>query len=263
LAPSGAVVDAGVTAVTDSQGWFGVSKLAPGEYVVEVQRSDSHLSLAAGSGDGFKIAAGEGVDVGELRVTAAGSVRGRIVDDAGIVVAGLQVIGFQRGSEGWEGVSSGVTDASGWFEIGGLEPEETLVWVQGDGRYRSVYFGGSFFEEDATQVRAVSGRPVEIGPIPVEVGAAVAGSVVDQAGAPLANVMVTAALRLPGGQWSVEAGAQTGPDGSYAIGGLPAGEFLLSFSEFSAEPVNARAETIVKVGDGTLKVPSVILEVSR
>ncbi|MBV8199451.1 MAG: carboxypeptidase regulatory-like domain-containing protein, partial [Acidobacteria bacterium] len=83
------------------------------------------LVLSLGTAAGWAAApAGEGGALEKAPAVLLGTVR----DSAGTPVAGARVrLRSYRGTAGWH---DGSTDAQGRYRIEGIEPEETLVWVE-------------------------------------------------------------------------------------------------------------------------------------
>ncbi|WP_350347886.1 carboxypeptidase regulatory-like domain-containing protein [Agromyces sp. G08B096] len=119
------------------------------------------------------------------------------------------------------------TAADGSFAIEGLEPgtyRAALGPQASTAQYVYEYWDGAASLEGATDIVVTAGAAATIAPT-LEVGATVSGTVVDDAGAPVAGGYVYAYLTSDLN--STRGGASVAGDGSYTITGLPAGEYVL------------------------------------
>jgi hypothetical protein len=119
-----------------------------------------------------------------------------------------------------------LTGADGAFAIAGLEPGDYRVGFtprDSASSYIREYWDGAEEFADAEVVEVAAGAATTIAPT-LEVGATISGTVVDGAGAPVAGGYVYAYL---GDDPSTRGGASVASDGSYAIVGLPTGDYVL------------------------------------
>lgn len=148
------------------------------------------------------------------------TVRGRVVDDAAIGVAGARVLARVTNHGAQRSVS---TNASGTFAIAGFSAGE------------EVYLSA----------RTADGVAPELGPfsvpseglsgieivLSIETGASIAGIVTDKTGAPT-ECVVFAKMADPSTASSLgNLSGQTGPDGTFMIAGLAAGQYDLMLGE--------------------------------
>lgn len=117
--------------VTTRSGEFIVSDVSPGTYEVTV-RSREHTQKTVA---GIKVEAGKDADAGTIELTGGRRVTGRVVDSqrrpvaGALVMAGQHMFGsdddddgmFREYAGGMQGPSSTRTDATGAFELRGLE----------------------------------------------------------------------------------------------------------------------------------------------
>lgn len=154
---------------TDVRGEVSFDAIPPGEMRVSTDR---------GTRAEVSVAAGESGEIA-LELPREARVRGRVVDPAGVPVAGATIWGATTGAEGWPLAE---TAPGGSFEVTGLSAD-TLLGARAAGHLPSLLF-------------AVAERPVAadgVREMVLEVGAAggrVRGVVLDPAGEPVAGARV-------------------------------------------------------------------------
>ena len=194
---------------------FTFEKLSPGKYDLDIVCGDGRLRLSA-----LEIGE-ERVELGDLRVEPAGSVGG-VLTAGGKPAAGVPVEVFRVGPDGRLGESrSATTDAAGCWRVAGLAPGTHLAVSRPPG-HRPVEV--RFEAENGKE------RPIDLDASP---GARVRVRVLDSAGAPAPGARVL---------FNSEAGSalfweegkpgtgpyETGPDGTLACCGLPAGDLQVT-----------------------------------
>ncbi|HTW67874.1 MAG TPA: carboxypeptidase regulatory-like domain-containing protein [Bryobacteraceae bacterium] len=116
---------------TDESGGFSFPKVAPGSYIITVQR-DGYLPLSAGRIGSYKmppiftVTSGQTISSFVYRLTPAGVVSGKIkFDDAEPAVSvtiQLYRSYYDRGRHGYAMAASALTDDRGQYRVHGLEP---------------------------------------------------------------------------------------------------------------------------------------------
>jgi hypothetical protein len=171
--PNGATVDAATTA---RDGTFAMTSLDPS--VSYRFTADLEPFARATSESLAPDPERESIDVGDLRLVQAFAVAGRVVDQDGSPVPGLEVVVGDRG--GWR-----VTDDLGRFRVRGLAEGRHTLRVKGEGR------------EEVTREVPVPGRDVEGIEVRVEGGHELV-VVVDAGGEPAPTPLTVAAVGSDG-----------------------------------------------------------------
>jgi protocatechuate 3,4-dioxygenase beta subunit len=118
--------DSGLRTVTDGKGNFEKSLITPGTYQVYF-RHHGHTSMAL---DDITVFEGKAaaVDLGTVRMTAGGTIKGKTLDSGGMSMPGAVVVlsrdnGFQK---------QVISDKDARFEFEHLEPGQYSVTIQSD-----------------------------------------------------------------------------------------------------------------------------------
>ncbi len=118
--------DSGTRSVTDGKGNFAKNLITPGTYQVYF-RHHAHTSMAL---DDIEVFEGKGaaVDLGTIRMTAGGTIKGKTLDPGGVEMPGAVVVlsrdnGFQK---------QVISDKDACFEFKHLEPGQYSVTIQAD-----------------------------------------------------------------------------------------------------------------------------------
>jgi protocatechuate 3,4-dioxygenase beta subunit len=241
----------GGTAVTDADGRYTITGLAAGDYVVQFGDADPADGRNLVPTD-YSQVTGTVPYVVKVHVTAGGtttgidaemefggSISGTVTDTAGNPLAGVGV--------GLDGLGeNATTDAAGHYTLTNLEPGIYPVWFQppAGADYLHQNFGGTPVPRaagDSLPYPTSGYTPVEVDAGAtttgidgeLETGGVISGTVIDEAGRPLAGISVNIATPAsgPAFEWPVEAGAvKTEADGTYRIDRLAAGTYRVSFS---------------------------------
>ena len=242
------VVAGGRTAYTGADGSFTFRELPPGAYAVSVTKV-GWVSGAFGrerildAARAFDVAAGATVEHVDIAMARGGVIAGRITDEFGDPLPHTSVAAMRyQAVNGQRRLVPAATRASndvGEFRIFGLAPGQyflsaTLRNMQGmnggDERevYAATYYPGTPSVAGAQALTIAQGQTLSamnmmLLPVrPVHVS----GTVTSATGEPLRNASVMAALRLGLGTIA-PIGAGVGPDGSFTLSGLSAGDYIL------------------------------------
>lgn len=198
--------------LTDAGGRFELVGLAPGTYQVRAARNPQARGRLMGS-DGVRAETGAR-DV-KIVLPVDGGVKGKVAFADGSTPSSFSVgVGFSN---------EPVMSDDGKFELNDLPPQKYRLTVRGPD-----------FEPKTVEVEVKEAEITDAGDIVVQRGRAIAGRVVDQAGAPVAGATVVAGQQIFGTGTSSNAqipgagppGAgraretTTADDGTFRIGGL-------------------------------------------
>jgi len=120
-----------------------------------------------------------------IRVSAdapRGAIRGRVLDARGQPLEGASVRVRRTGAASW----AVATDATGRFEVDGIEAGESVVSVSAPG----------FLESGETVASVAAGDTADVPPVTLEPERRISGRVVDRGGAPIAGAAVSVAPML-------------------------------------------------------------------
>jgi protocatechuate 3,4-dioxygenase beta subunit len=241
-------------ATTDRAGVFGWNDLPAGQYRVTVNMVTGYLPVAfhgdpeTGGGEDITITDGESFDKADFRLLRGGVIAGRIVDEAGEPIEGVQVqalsVQYAAGLERLTPVEGGTsrskrTDDLGRYRVFGLPPGEYHVAATAGA------FNGSASNADLATGYAVTYYPGTPDPAVgerVKVSAAqetpgvdfalvparafeLSGRVVDASGTPA----VATVVMMPGasGTIGITSMKLAGADGVFTFTGVTPGKYVL------------------------------------
>jgi protocatechuate 3,4-dioxygenase beta subunit len=233
---------------TDAAGRYELSGLRPGDYWVQAHKDD-YLDLSYGQsrptdfGADLKALAGFTYDNTDFALSRGGAISGRVVDEHGDpavnAMVSVRFLRFNRDLRELAVAGSGtqVSDALGVYRVVDLDPGEYYVSAtirpprttteNTDHIGHSVtFFPGTAKFDDARRVSIGVGSTaerVDIALIPAAL-ATISGTVVDASGNP-----VTAGRVSAGDRTRISSGASgaISPDGTFALPGLPPGQYIL------------------------------------
>jgi hypothetical protein len=227
------------TEVVSEDGRFTLSNVAPGTYVLSVTAPE----LASGTVADVKVAEGQAIDVGTVKLTAGGLVRGTVVDATGAGVGGASVsIIPPPQSFATTGPPTPVTsESSGAFEVRGVA----------EGAADLTANHPNYANAEPVTVQVDARKPVTDVRLVLSAGGRIEGSVRKRDGSGRAGLMVGAnPIGLVRGGFGTGASATTGGDGTFVLEHVPVGRVnLMVFSRLGG-PMSAGSRRTVEVRDG-------------
>jgi len=268
---------AGGWASTDETGHWS-ALVRPGEYLVSFDAWPSSQwafgQTSPESADHFTVTAGGTVQVDD-QLLAAAKVEGTVLSDgthAGVDGACVTVYSPGEDVDNLMWAGEGCADADGHFSIDvGAVGTYIAEFTDPQGRYVSEFTGDTRVVGDAATFTVERGAPATVD-ASLATGATLTGKAVDaKTGALLADVCPNAYLGHAGGWARGSVSTCSGADGQWAVKGLPAGSFALSFQQvvqdsaysqtWAFKATSQATADLVSVGAGqTQKVRNVQLE---
>lgn len=218
---------------TDEAGSWGTA-VPPGDYLV---RFDSWPTTQWAFGqespeaaDVLTVSAGEAVRVDD-QLLAAGSVEGAVVaDGTGAPVEGACVTVVRPGTDDdfveWAGESC--SDAQGHYSVEVSGPGTYTAEIHDpQGRFAGEFNGDTLVRSEAATFEVTRGAATAVD-VSLARGAVITGRAVDgKTGLPISGACPAAYQGHAGGYARWQVGECSAADGSWAVRGLPAGEFAM------------------------------------
>ena len=231
---SGTIVD---EQSTGSDGQYMIGGLSGGDYRLEFvpeQASAYAQQFYAGAASlnaatPVSVALGQTTTGIDATMSGGGSIDGVVTDATsgqGLADVEVDVLG-QNGS-----YADSVTDAGGHYSVGGLASGTyTATFTELSGSHLpQIYDGKSPSESGGDPISVTSGQATPNIDAALGLAGKINGTVTDAAtGKPIAGVSVDASSANSDGY------AATAADGTYSIGGLPAGTYTVSFSTYGSD----------------------------
>lgn len=252
-------------AETDETGRFEVANLPAGRYTIRATKGGyappGASTFTADPGRAFTLVDGQTLNR-DVTLLSGGVITGRVYDESGDPVTGLEVR-VERYTYGPAGrqlatASSGAgipfnqrTDDLGEFRVFGLAPGEYIVSTRSQqfgapltrgaagARDRSegyppTFYPGTTRQADAQGVRVRAGQETAVN-ISVTAGRMlrVSGKASNSRGLPATGLNVYLGVQTSNSSGQLD-GGPVGPDGSFSIGNVPAGEYVLRVRQAGA-----------------------------
>ena len=157
-----------------------------------------------------------------------GAINGLVKNDQEQPLANIEVWLYRQQNGEWELETYTTTDSNGAYSFTEV-PADTyrLFYKDWSQLYAYEYYNDAYAMSDATDI-VVNGTAVQIEDVQLEVGGRISGTLTAPGGAPLENTFVFAFAAEP------ERGnviyLTSAPNGTYEIGGLPTGNYVLQFT---------------------------------
>ena len=237
-------------AMTDGDGAYELSGLTPGRYNITVFKP-AYVSATWGQtqplqpGTPLEIRAGETADRIDFSLQRGGVITGRIFDEFGEPLSGLDVAAMQarvvNGRPDPQRLGNASTNDLGEFRIFGLMPGQYYVqatWRRFGGPgdptspdrtgYPETFFPGATSITEARRVTVRAGQTVgdlvmALSPIKTS---RIEGTIVDADGKPYGNAIISIG-KIEGGGAFFMGGLMARPDGTFTIANVTPGEYTL------------------------------------
>jgi hypothetical protein len=237
-------------ATTDADGNYEFAGLTVGRYLLFISKP-GYIGVAwgqdrSGPGKPIDVAAGQTVDHVDFALQRGGVITGRIFDEFGEPLSGIQVSAIRRQQNGAQGdriqMASGQTNDLGEFRIYGIAPGQYYVqttWRRigpGDPTspdrtgYPTTFFPGTTDAGAAQRFTIAAGQTIgdlamALSPIKT---VRIEGIAVDSSDRPLANASLTIVQDSgPATSGFVSSGAGIRPDGTFVFTNVTPGAYAL------------------------------------
>jgi hypothetical protein len=181
------------------------------------------------------VSAGEVLAGRNAALDRAGAISGNVTArDGGAPVPGVLASAYRWNGAAWEQSESGQTDALGDYTIRGLaDGPHRVVFHPQAGTLAGQWYTNAVLAEEATSVTVTPPGTVSNIDVSLGLGTQIAGRITDADAAALPGIAVTAYLQNES-TWEEGPTVRSNPNGDYLLGGLPPGEYTLSFSDLSS-----------------------------
>jgi 5-hydroxyisourate hydrolase-like protein (transthyretin family) len=158
-------------------------------------------------------------------------ITGTVTDSAGNPLQSISVTAYRWDGSRWGWVRSDQTDASGNYNIGGLDAGTYRVMFSGSyySAYATEYYDNALDIDSATDISVTDNTTTSNINAQLALKGHITGTVTDSAGNPLQSISVKA-YRWNGSRWDWVRSDGTDASGNYDIGRLNAGTYRVKFS---------------------------------
>lgn len=239
------------SALSDASGVYDLKGLPASVYRVGFSDSrwprqymDQYYDMQPGIDSATPVSVGVGVTVSAVDawMYETSHISGTVTNEAGSPLPGMYVqLLQQQPPYWWTTVGTRVTDSAGGYDFDGLSGGVYRIQYQDlSGSHASEYWDDKFDLGSADSITLTPG--VSVGGVNAVLGLAgrITGTVRDAAGATLANMRVYG-YRKADSSWSLYSSAMSDAGGSYALAGLPPGDYRVFFQD-SQWPMRYLAE---------------------
>ena len=281
----GETIPEGRTASTNGQGKWEIRELPAGRFTLSVSRA-GYLNAVYGQkrygepGRPLDLADAGTIENLDLTMTHNAIITGRIYDEAGEPLAGANVMPMQmRFFNGRKRLvptrGNAISDDSGQYRLGGLEPGEYYVhatsretWDTDPPDVKTMGFMPTMYPAatamgEAQRVRVRAGQEaagIDIALIPGRAGS-ISGTVVNSQGAPLAGESISLGVEIQGDTFASFFGGSSvkiGPDGSFVFRNVAPGEYHLTARTTPTDRPLEYANMIVNAAGGDVDGVSIV-----
>jgi hypothetical protein len=262
---------------TDATGAYTFTTVSAGNYTLVAQHSGYvnegfQRAILGNAPETITVAAGETLSKIDVRLLAAAVISGTVTDEDNQPLEGVQVAAirmrYQKGGQQQESTLQNVTsDDLGNFRLYGLAEGNYFVKVEarnmqnGETNFRSSYYPGTPSIESAQKLKATAGA--ETSGVRFSAGTqstyTISGSVIDNTDLPGPKRYNISAVQYAAGA-NFAQGGQASPDGTFALRGIPSGDYMLMARSMQTGPPpppagpNASAQSNPRQYTGTAMV---------
>ena len=245
------------TAITNRDGVYEIDGIAPGEYRVSAGKPgyvvvDFGQRRAFERGKLVPVKGGETTDGVDITLQPSGAVSGRVVDENGDPVEGIQVrllrtifLAGRRQLFPVGDVGARNTNDQGRYRLYGVPPGQYAIVASLSDRpgdpgnvllppgYQATYFPGRLRPAEARFVTIDLGEEIDNADITLGrgSGATIRGTVVDSQGKPAAAGIVVGTSQRSGGVGAEPTLVHSSSDGTFEVRDLPPGEYVLQVNK--------------------------------
>jgi hypothetical protein len=240
---------------TDVNGHYTIGGLAAGAHGVRFYAFGSYVgewySNATSEAEATPVVLAEGQNVTGIDASlgTGGSLAGTVTETGtGTPLAGVEVLAHLGPDYGSARVST--TDGSGSYEITGLSSGNYKVEFRSVAGFHKSEWWSNQTEEASATVISVAGTAVGNVNAELDKAATIAGLVTASGGLPLGSINA-AAYRWDGSAWSYARSAWTETNGTYRIGPLAAGTYVVAFRDYENDYLPQYHEGVVDIAAAT------------
>ncbi|MEN8217489.1 MAG: carboxypeptidase regulatory-like domain-containing protein [Pseudomonadota bacterium] len=194
------------------------------------------------------------------QLVSAAHITGRVTDTAGNPLEGIDVAAYRWNGSKWVWINTNLTDASGSYNIGGLNTGTYHVRFRDpSGTYATEYYDNAPNISSGTDLAITAGATTSDINAQLSFAGSITGTVTDTAGNPLEGIRV-AAYNWDGSDWVWVNSDSTDASGSYDIGDLNTSTYRVRFRDSSGtyaveyynDAFDIDSATDIEVTTGTL-----------
>lgn len=277
--------------MTDAQGRYQFADLPAGSFTITANKP-GYVGIAYGQrrpqepGTPVDVSEGQTIDRVDLVLPRGGVITVRVTDEFGEPVTGaqIQLLRFQYGPDGQRRLNSApsgtqgatITDDRGEVRLYGLSSGEYVMSATARNQivgglvnsgepsegFAPTYYPGTPTADLAQTIRVGVGEEISAHfAMASSRLARITGTVIDSQGHPATGASVQISSRIAGGIWTF-GGGTVGPDGAFAVAGVPPGDHPIVVrpiprpgvqasdvgGEFASEPVTVTGADITGLG---------------
>jgi 5-hydroxyisourate hydrolase-like protein (transthyretin family) len=256
----------GAQATTKHDGTYTLKKLDAGDYTVEFMDNSGNPLYAtqyyddqADFQDATPVGVGAGQSVGGIDAVLArfGTISGTVTDEQGVPIDGVFYDILLDNPDGppFTDIGGGQVPANGHYSFPFVPAGTYLVYFHDlDGTYVPEFWDDQLSVFEATKVTVAAGGTTSGSDAELATAGRLSGTVTDSQGDGLGDIEVQLAREVAPGDWfsfGEEFGYHTNADGTYDIGGLPAGKWRVGFVDHEGTYLSEYYDDVTDFGQAT------------